>query len=412
MSHCRRGRVEGCSRARATVGPCVLVILLISLLSWTTADPADAKTPGKTYCYFGKCHTVKTIAETQRLIGSTVTLSASHYDDPARDRYNPSRITSSGEYFRSDRPDNAASPIYPDGTRLLLWNPATRQSAVVRINNAGPYWGSRNLDVSKATADRLGFAKQGVATLKGKVLSAPTVTEATYRKGRTYPPVPGHIGVFETIDTALLSVGRAMNNIFTTPVHAAAGREELPRAAPVLVASAVTEQTPSMNASKVAAKIVPMPVAKSAAPVRVAAKRPAKARPVAVASVRTKAAMRVASARLRAVVPSWRVASSDRQERSSRVDLMSRENGAMETRRLRLADADARESREYRDSRDSREYRSVQSNASARCRAGSVAMRSRDGGRQARVVCVSSAPEVGSRSSRSPERLASLRNRS
>ena len=35
----------------------------------TLAAPAEAKTPGSTYCFYGKCHRVKTIAETQALVG-------------------------------------------------------------------------------------------------------------------------------------------------------------------------------------------------------------------------------------------------------------------------------------------------------------------------------------------------------
>lgn len=199
---------------------------------------AEAKTPGKTYCFYGHCHRVRTIEETKRAIGVHSTIKVSYYDDPKRDRYNPSNVTSSGEYFRSDKPDNAASPIWPDGTRMLLWNPANKHTAVVRINNAGPYWGQRQLDVSRATAEKLGFVKSGVATLQTRVVAAPTPAEATYRKGRQYTPVPGFLGVFETIDTALLKVGRSIHNIFTSPVQAVAGRDAPEAAKPVRVAEA------------------------------------------------------------------------------------------------------------------------------------------------------------------------------
>ena len=64
--------------------------------------------------------------------------------------------------------DNAASPIYPDGTTLLLWHPQTQEAAVVRVNNAGPYWGERKLDVSRATAEKLGFkGRHGEARSRG-----------------------------------------------------------------------------------------------------------------------------------------------------------------------------------------------------------------------------------------------------
>ena len=105
------------------------------------ATPAEAKTPGSTYCYHGTCHRVKTLAETQALVGVEETLYASHYDDCSKDRYNPCGLTSSGERFHPDRPDNTASPIYPDGTVLLVWSPDNQQALVVRVNNAGSLLG-------------------------------------------------------------------------------------------------------------------------------------------------------------------------------------------------------------------------------------------------------------------------------
>ena len=143
---------------------------------------------------------MKTIEETRRAIGATQVVKSSFYYDAGSDRYNPSNITSSGEYFRSDKPDNAASPIWPDGTRLLMWNPSNKRTAVVRINNAGPYWGGRTLDVSRATAERLGFAMP--ASRRCTPTSCPhRARPRQVRQGAAYPPVPGFIGVFETIDT-------------------------------------------------------------------------------------------------------------------------------------------------------------------------------------------------------------------
>ena len=162
----------------------------------------EAKTPGKTYCYNRVCHRVKTLAETKALVGSEETLHTSFYDDCRKDRLNPCGLTSSGEVFRANTPDNAASPIYPNGTVLLIWSPATKKSAVVRVNNAGPYWRNRKLDVSKATAQKLGFAGRGVAHLKVRVIGAPTRAEATYQKRRRYDPVPGYIGEFASLDDA------------------------------------------------------------------------------------------------------------------------------------------------------------------------------------------------------------------
>ena len=166
------------------------------------APIAGAKTPGHTYCFYGTCHRVKTIAEMQDLAGTRTTMLASHYDDCRHDRYNPCGLTSSGEVFHADRADNAASPIYPDGTTLLVWSQDSKQAAVLRVNNAGPYWGKRTLDVSRATAERLGFKGRGVGKLEVRVLRAPDPEDTRYKKNRKYQPVLGYIGNYESEDIA------------------------------------------------------------------------------------------------------------------------------------------------------------------------------------------------------------------
>ena len=98
---------------------------------------------------------------------------ASFYDDCKIDPGNPCSALSSGEEFHADRPDNAASPIYPNGTILALVNPKTHASALVRINNSGPYKKGRLLDVSRAAAEQLGFLESGTAQLKVTVMPAP-----------------------------------------------------------------------------------------------------------------------------------------------------------------------------------------------------------------------------------------------
>jgi rare lipoprotein A (peptidoglycan hydrolase) len=162
----------------------------------------EAKTPGKTYCFVGKCHRVKTIEETQALVGVEQAVTASHYDDCSKDRFNPCGLTSSGERFHPDRPDNTASPILPDGTQILVWNPENKRALVVRVNNAGPYWGNRTLDLSRAAAEKLGFEGEGVANLKMQVIKAPEEAETKYVKNREYDPVPGDIGQYASLDEA------------------------------------------------------------------------------------------------------------------------------------------------------------------------------------------------------------------
>jgi rare lipoprotein A len=173
------------------------------ILGAAVVPSAEAKSPGSRYCFHGFCHRVGTLAQTDTLVGWRGYILASYYDSCRLDRLNPCGLTSSGAVFRPDLPDNAASPLLPDGTVILAYNPKTGDASVLRITNAGPYSGKRKLDVSRAAAEKLGFRKQGVAGLVISVLQSPTKAEANYVRKRVYPAVPGYIGKFETVDIAL-----------------------------------------------------------------------------------------------------------------------------------------------------------------------------------------------------------------
>jgi len=192
-----RGRRSG---ARAVSRKAAMTAVAALSTSILPAAIAEAKGPGRSYCFHKTCHRVKTIAETQALVGKDIKLIASHYDNCRRDRFNPCGLTSSGERFASESPDNAASPILPDGTIALVWSKYTRQAIVLRINNAGPYWGNRKLDLSRAAARKLGIG--GVGEVMLRVLRAPTAAEARYAKNRVYERVPGPIGEFASLDAA------------------------------------------------------------------------------------------------------------------------------------------------------------------------------------------------------------------
>jgi hypothetical protein len=180
------------------------VLWLLTALVWLMAPcgAATAKTPGGVHCYGKTCHRVSTLEEMDGIVGRTGFLKVSYYDDCRVDRFNACGLTSSGAVFRPDLPDNAASPIFPDGTVLLAFNPENRRAAVLRVNSAGPYWGDRKLDVSRAAAEKLGFRKRGVAELMVAILKSPAPHEARYKKMRQYDRVPGYIGVFADFHAA------------------------------------------------------------------------------------------------------------------------------------------------------------------------------------------------------------------
>ncbi len=68
------------------------------------------------------------------------------------------------------RGDNAASRTLPLGTRAKVTNVETGKTAVVTIEDRGPYVDGRLVDLSPATAQKIGItARKGVA----KVVVAP-----------------------------------------------------------------------------------------------------------------------------------------------------------------------------------------------------------------------------------------------
>ena len=198
-----RAAPSGITACRRLALPARIGAAATLIINATVVPAADAKSPGTRYCFNGYCHRVGTLAQTDTLVGWRGYVLASYYDSCARDPLNPCGLTSSGAVFRADLPDNAASPLLPDGTVILAYNPETGDASVLRITNAGPYSGERNLDVSRAAADKLGFREQGVASLVISVLQSPTKADATYVGKRVYPTVPGYLGKFATVDIAL-----------------------------------------------------------------------------------------------------------------------------------------------------------------------------------------------------------------
>ncbi len=189
-------------RALSPIATLAFVTLTSSALTVVSFGRAEAKTPGARYCFTHACHRVMTLEQTQAQVGKRTAAVTSFYDDCRRDRYNPCGLTSSGEAYRPGEANSAASPIYPDGTVILVRNPRNGETAIVRINNAGPYWGNRTLDLSRAAGMKLGLANVGVAKVELIVLRAPTKGEATYRKGRVYSRLPGHVGAFASLGEA------------------------------------------------------------------------------------------------------------------------------------------------------------------------------------------------------------------
>jgi rare lipoprotein A len=73
--------------------------------------------------------------------------------------------TSNGEYFDMNAM-TAAHPTLPLPSYARVTNVETGRTIVVRINDRGPFVGTRIIDLSKKSADTLGFKGRGKATVR------------------------------------------------------------------------------------------------------------------------------------------------------------------------------------------------------------------------------------------------------
>jgi len=78
-------------------------------------------------------------------------------------------ITASGAPF-DDRKLTAAHRTLPLGTTVKVTNLNNGRSVVLRVTDRGPWIRGRLIDVSRAAAERLGFAYQGLTRVKVAVV--------------------------------------------------------------------------------------------------------------------------------------------------------------------------------------------------------------------------------------------------
>jgi len=76
----------------------------------------------------------------------------------------------SGDIFNPTK-STAAHRSLPFGTQLCVKNVGNGRSAVVTVNDRGPFVEDRILDVSKSVAEKLGFIASGTATVEFYVIS-------------------------------------------------------------------------------------------------------------------------------------------------------------------------------------------------------------------------------------------------
>jgi rare lipoprotein A len=84
--------------------------------------------------------------------------------------YEYGQLTASGEAFNPDDL-TAANRDLPFNSLVRVTNPANGQSVVVRINDRGPYYGDRCLDLSRGAFTAIADAGQGVVDVRYEVLA-------------------------------------------------------------------------------------------------------------------------------------------------------------------------------------------------------------------------------------------------
>ena len=142
----------------------LLTLLLVSTLFGQSREAARIKASLSPY-------TVKNITYYPHkvAIGESKDILASWYGE-----YFHGRQTALGNIYDMNG-YTAAHKTYPLGTVVRVTNPVNGKSIEVKIDDRGPFWNNRELDLSKGAASYLGTKQQGVAAVHIEVISVPSV---------------------------------------------------------------------------------------------------------------------------------------------------------------------------------------------------------------------------------------------
>lgn len=94
------------------------------------------------------------------------------------------RLTSNGERYNMYAM-TAAHRTYAIGTILKVTNLNNRRSVRVRVNDRGPFYSSRMIDLSYGAAKKLGIVKKGIGRIKTEVIS----THKQYTKKKRHKSI-------------------------------------------------------------------------------------------------------------------------------------------------------------------------------------------------------------------------------
>ena len=105
----------------------------------------------------------------------------------------------------------AAHKTYPLGTVLLVTNPKNGKSLRVRINDRGPFWNDRELDLSMGAAEYLETKREGVAKVNIRVIYVPDIVNSFKLPKAKTPLHPDYnIGYSAT---SYFSIGESITDI-------------------------------------------------------------------------------------------------------------------------------------------------------------------------------------------------------
>ncbi len=155
------------------------ILICLFLSSCVHTRPVTNVTPTCTtkpanktqYCVYGKKYSVLKSSKHYEAKGvaSWYGKSFNHKQTSNGERYNMYKYT-------------AAHKTLPFSTRLLVTNLLNGKQVVVRVNDRGPFVGSRLIDLSYAAAKKIGIANRGVAKVSIKAIPK---TQLAHNKKRS-----------------------------------------------------------------------------------------------------------------------------------------------------------------------------------------------------------------------------------
>ena len=121
------------------------------------------------------------------------------------------RRTANGEIYDMERL-SAASPTLPMPVYARVTNLENRRSIVVRVNDRGPYRSNRVIDVSRRSAEALGFRHKGTARVRVQYLGRAPLNgddsyERRYLASQSWAQVASRGGVREPVAVGSVAAG-------------------------------------------------------------------------------------------------------------------------------------------------------------------------------------------------------------